>query len=85
MNWKVRVLKPCDVLDHYGREYHCEAVGRRVWMAPDKAIEAADAGQVEILSPSGVQAYQEQAKARQQVKGKRTYNRRDVQAEGPLN
>jgi hypothetical protein len=84
MNWKVRVLQPCEVLDANLRAYVCEAIGRRVWMAPDKAMAAAAEGKVEILSPVGVKAYQEQKKTEQQTKAKRTYNRRDVQA-GPLN
>jgi len=89
MNWRVRVLKPVEVLDHYGKSYQCTAIGRRAQMSPEDAMKAASAGLVEILSPAGVQAYQaaqlESAKASQEKAAKRTYNRRDVQADGPLN
>jgi hypothetical protein len=71
-------MRPCKVLDHYKREYLCEAIGRRAMMAPENALEAADKGLVEILSPIGVQAYLDRQK--QAPKQKRTYNRRDVQA-----
>ena len=51
--WKVRVLKPCRVLNAVGQQIDAP-VGRLAWLEQDAAVRAVATKSVEILSPDGL-------------------------------
>lgn len=51
--WKVRVLKPCRVLNAVGQQIDAP-VGRLAWLEQAAAVRAVATKSVEILSPDGL-------------------------------
>jgi hypothetical protein len=86
LHWMVRLNKPRRAVDFNGAEVDGLA-GQRVMLPAEEALLAADAGDVELLSPDAITAYRtrdvqaERGDSERGPASKRLYKRRDLTVE----